>query len=211
MTSTAIAIGSVLVALAGLGISTYLYDKGTGNYLSRKVGHVFGGIAYLIGIIWLDFPVVFGLATAFFLLFLGLRFSNDRLLRGVGGSARRHAYAEVTYAFAGAASLGVGWGIFGDKWLAFIPIGFMAFGDSITGIVRSRIYKREVKGNWGSIAMLVVCLGVAALYQPYWVGLAGAVVATVAEKFSPIAHGVLDDNWILSMSSLGAMIVLRGV
>ena len=209
MTQAAIAAGSVLVALVGLGISNILYDKGVGNYLSRKCGHLFGGVAYLVAVLWLDFPVAFGLATASFLLFVGLRVFNDRVLRGVGGSARPNAYAEVTYAFAGAVSLGVGWGIFGDKWLAFLPIGFMAFGDSITGLVRSLVYKREVKGTWGSAAMLGVCLLVALLYQPYWVGAVGAVVATGAEKLSPIATGWVDDNWILTGASLGAMAMLR--
>ena len=211
MTQVGIALGSVLVALAGLTISNVLYDTGMSNYLSRKVGHIFGGVAYLVGVLWLDFAVAFSLAAAFFLLFLGLRLFNDQMLRGVGGSARRHAYAEVTYAFAGAVSLGIGWGILGDRWLAFLPIGFMAFGDSITGAVRSLVYKREVKGAWGSLAMLAVCLGLAGLYEPYWIGAAGAVVATLAERFSPIAHSIWDDNWILSLSSLGTMAALRGV
>ena len=209
MMQAGIAMGSILVALFGLGLSNQLYDVGVSNYLSRKVGHVFGGVAYLIAVLWLDFPIAFGLAAAFFLLFLVLRLFNDRALRGVGGSARRHAYAEVTYAFAGAVSLGIGWGVLGDRWLAFLPIGFMAFGDSVTGIVRSLIYKREIKGAWGSVAMLVVCLGLAALFHPYWVGAAGAVVATLAERFSPIARGWYDDNWILTGASLAAMAVLR--
>ena len=85
----------------------------------------------------------------------------------------------------------------------------MAFGDSITGLVRSLVYKREVKGTWGSAAMLGVCLLVALLYQPYWVGAVGAVVATGAEKLSPIATGWVDDNWILTGASLGAMAMLR--
>lgn len=209
MVQAGIAFGSVLVALAGVGISNYLYDKNIGNYRSRKVGHLFGGVAYLIGVLWLDFAVAFGLAAAFFLFFVGLRLFNDRMLRGVGGSARRGAYAEVTYAFAGAVSLGIGWGIFGDRWLAFLPIGFMAFGDSITGVVRSLVYRREVKGAWGSAAMLIICLGLAVLYHPYWVGAVGAVVATVAERLSPMAHSIWDDNWILTGASLGAMAVLR--
>ena len=211
MTEATIAVGSVMVALAGLSISTYLFDRGVSNYLSRKYGHVFGGFAYLIGVLWLECPVAFGLAVAFLVLFLGLRVFNDRLLRGVGGSARRHAYAEVTYAFAGAVSLGIGWGVMGDKWLAFVPIGFMAFGDSITGMVRSVVIKREAKHWSGSVAMLAVCLGLAGLYQPYWVGASGAVAATVAEKLSPIARGWLDDNWILTGTSLGAMALLRSI
>ena len=118
MMQAGVALGSVLIALAGLEISNYLYDRGVSNYLSRKAGHVFGGLAYLVAVLWLDFPVAFGLATGCFLLFLGLRLFNDRMLRGVGGSARRHAYAEVTYAFAGALSIGVGWGLLG----AIFPI-----------------------------------------------------------------------------------------
>jgi hypothetical protein len=42
-----LAIISIVVALIGLWISNIVYDHGVPNYLSRKIGHLAGGIAFL--------------------------------------------------------------------------------------------------------------------------------------------------------------------
>jgi len=205
-------IGMVPVILAvaaitftGLLLSNVLYDRFGTQYISRKIGHIFGGLAFLVGILWLTAPVAVALASALSLGLILLRFWQPTVLRGVGGSGRPHAYAELTYPIAGTLSLAIGWLWLGDRWLALVPILFMAFGDSVTGMVRSVVYGREVKGNWGSVAMLTVCLAVGVLYQPYWVSAAGAVTATAAERLSPIARGWVDDNWVIIATSLLAM------
>ena len=59
------------------------------------------------------------------------------------------------------------------------------------------------------LQMLAVCLGVAFLYQPYWIAAAGALAAVIAERFRPTTHPVWDDNWTIIAASLGVMIVLR--
>lgn len=106
---------------------------------------------------------------------------------------------------AGAASIAVGWGLLGDRWLAFVPIAFMAWGDNAAGIVRAGFLTGRERDPWPSTAMLAVCLGAAALYQPYWIGALGAVAATAAERFRPIAHPLWDDNWAIVAASLSVM------
>jgi len=200
----------VIVAVVAVGLlsANLLMDMKVPNYMSRKVGHLFGGAAYLLAVLWLDFLTAILVSAALTIALCLARLWAPGLLRGIGGSGRPHAFAELTYPIAATASLAIGWGLMGDRWLALVPILFMAWGDAITGCVRTLVYKREVKGIWGSMAMAIVCLGVAAWYQPYWVGAAGAVTATVAEKLSPIARGWLDDNWVIIATSLASMGVM---
>jgi hypothetical protein len=106
-------------------------------------------------------------------------------------------------------SLAIGWGLLGDRWLGFMPIAFMAWGDRVAGLVTAAVRSGNVAGFLTaavrsgnipiilpSIAMLIVCLAAALLFQPYWIGVLGAMVATVAERFRLIAHGLWDDNWV---------------
>lgn len=202
----------VLVAAAvivGLYLANYAYDKGMEQYMSRKVGHGVGGMAFLLCVFLFSspwWPII--LTAGFTLLLGGARLIKPQAFRGVGGSSRQHALAEVYFPAAGTISFGVGWGWLGNPWLAVVPILFMAWGDMLTGIVRSRIYNREVKGNWGSVAMIAVCLVVAYFFKPYWIGAIGAVVATLVERFTPISRGIWDDNWTIVLSSLLIMGVL---
>lgn len=45
---------------------------------------------------------------------------------GVKGNLPSQAWSEVTYALGVTAALALGWGLLGDRWLAFLPIAFMA-------------------------------------------------------------------------------------
>jgi dolichol kinase len=112
---------------------------------------------------------------------------------------------------AGTASLAVGWGLLGDRWLAFVPIAFMAWGDSVAGLLRASLWRGKVAGLWPSVAMFGVCLAVAALYQPYWIGALGALVATVAERRRPRVSIVWDDNLNVVAMSIAVMTVLATV
>ena len=195
--------GSVLV---GLYLANYFYDKGVEQYISRKVGHGVGGMSFLLCVFLFSsawWPII--LAATFILLLGGARLLKPHTFRGVGGTGRQHALAEVFFPVAGTISLGIGWGWLGNPWLAVVPILFMAWGDMLTGIVRSRIYGHEVKGNWGSLAMILVCLVVAYFFRPYWIGATGAVVATIVERFTPLSKGWIDDNWTIVLVSLAVM------
>jgi dolichol kinase len=80
----------------------------------------------------------------------------------------------------------------------------MAWGDMVTGITRSQIYHRPVKGLWGSVAMLITCLIIAWCFiEPFWVGAITAVVATITEwacgDIGIIKN--LDDNLMIPLVS----------
>ncbi|MFH1646615.1 MAG: hypothetical protein ABID71_02840 [Chloroflexota bacterium] len=205
---------TVMVAaavLVGLWCSNIFYDYLIPQYLSRKIGHMAGGTALLLCALLYDswiWPLI--LAAGFTALLLGARIIRNSLFRGVGGAGRPVAFAEVWFPAVSTVSIAVGWVWLGDKWLAILPALFMAYGDAVTGLTRSVIYKREFKGNMGSVAMLGACLLLAwCFYRPLWIGVAGAVVATLAERFTPMSKGFWDDNWTIVLSSLLVMGGLR--
>ncbi len=121
-----------------------------------------------------------------------------------------HVWAQITYAATGVISLAVGWGMLGDRWLAFLPIAFVAWGDAAAGLARATIWRGSVMSVWPSAVMLAVCLGVAALCQPYWIGAVGAGVAAVAERYRPRVGALWDDNVNVAAASIGAMGLLAG-
>lgn len=197
-----------LLALAGLVASNVMFDRGVDPSLSRRVPGAVGGVAFLVAVLWLDpwaAAAVSGVLTLFVLV---LRLGFRRGLRGVRGSFSTQAYAEVTFPLAGTVSLAVGWGLLGDRWLAFVPIAFMAFGDNVAGLARATIWQGARGRIWPSMAMLGVCLATAVLFEPFWVGAVGALVATAAERLRPTSPRAWDDNLIVVALSLAVMGVL---
>lgn len=197
------------IVLVGLYLANYCYDKGVEQYISRKIGHGVGGVGFLLCALLFSepwWPLI--IAGGFCLLLGGARLCRPPTFRGVGGSSRQHAFAEVYFPVAGVISLGVGWVWLENPWLAVVPVLFMAWGDMLTGLVRSLVYGHEVKGNWGSVAMIIVCLVVAYFFKPYFIGAIGAVVATLVERFTPISRGLWDDNHTIVLSSLLVMAIL---
>ena len=203
--------GSASVAIAGLMASNLLYDRGVANTLSRYVAPVLGGVAFLVAVLWLDAWTATALSGAMALFILAVRLGFRRGLRGVRGNLPSQAWSEVTFALGGTAALALGWGLLGDRWLAFLPIAFMAWGDSIAGLIRATILHRRVASTWPSIAMLGTCLAAAAVFQPYWIGAIGAFVATAAERRRPMVHPLWDDNLHVIATSLGVMAALSRV
>ena len=159
--------------------------------------------------LWLDPWTAIALSGALSLFILALRCGFRRGLRGVRGSLPSQVWAEVTYPLAGTASLAVGWVLLGDRWLAFVPIAFMAWGDGAAGLTRNFSLRWGLDVNTvPSAAMLAVCIAIGALFQPYWIGAVGAVFAAAAERFSPRILSVRDDNWTVVAASLAAMAIL---
>ncbi len=203
--------GSVSVALVGLVASNLLYDHGVPNSLSRYVAPIIGGVAFLVAVLWLDAWTATVLSGAMAMFILAVRLGFRRGLRGVRGNLPSQAWSEVTYALAGTGALAIGWGLLGDKWLAFAPIAFMAWGDSTAGLARAMLWRSNVASVWPSLGMAGVCLGAAFLYQPYWIGAVGAVAATIAERKRPRLGVWWDDNLHIVALSLALMGILATV
>jgi len=196
-------LGAVLV---GLYVSNILYDLKVPHYISRKIGHAAGGLGFLLCALLFSsgwWPLI--IATGFVLMLWGARFIKPDAFRGVGGTGRpTEAMSEVWFPLASLPIIGLGW-IWLDKPLVTIScLLFMAWGDCVTGIVRSQIYGKAVKGLWGSAAMFLSCLIIAwAFISPFWVGAIAALVATITE-WACGDVGVIkwaDDNWAIPVVS----------
>lgn len=197
------------IVLVGLYLSNLFYDYKVPQYISRKVGHFFGGVGLLLFVYFFQepwWPLI--LSGGFTLLLGGARILRPSTFRGVGGTGRSHALAEIWFPLASTVSIVVGWMWLKNPFLGVVPALYMAWGDCITGLIRARIYGKEVKGIYGSGGMIIACLLIAYLFQPYWMAAVGAVVATLAEKCTPISRGMLDDNWTIIISSLTVMSLL---
>ena len=202
------ASGVVTLATVGLLASNILFDKGLDSSLSRRVPGALGGFAYLIAVLWLDPWTAISLSAALGILIIVLRLGFRRRLRGVAGNLPTQALAEITFPIAGTAALAIGWGLLGNRWLAFVPIAFMAWGDNVAGLVRAYTWDRNVMSVWPSIAMFGVCLLAANLFHPYWIGALGALVATLSERYRPMVTPLWDDNLHVVAISLAVMAVL---
>ena len=188
----------------GLAISNFLHDRGVSRLLTRRVAPTIGGVAYLVSILTLNVWNAVLLSAALTLVIAGLRLRYQGGLRGVQGNDRQ-TWAEITYPLAGTIGLAVGWGLLGDRWLAFVPIAFMAWGDGVAGSTRALPIRDGLTSMGPSVAMLAATLAMAALYQPYWIGAAGALTATFTERFRPAMNSLWDDNWVIVVASLSVM------
>jgi dolichol kinase len=197
--------------LVGLWISNIVYDLKVPHYLSRKIGHSAGGLGFLLSTLLFSsawWPII--LAALFGILLLTARLVRPQTFRGVGGSGRSEkVLAEVWFAWVAVPVFGISWLWLDRPFVAASCLLFMAWGDCVTGIVRSQVYHQAVKGLWGSLAMLCVCLIVSwAFITPFWIGAIGSLVAVATEwAFGDI--GIFkwaDDNWAIPVTSLGTIL-----
>ena len=197
-------------ALLGLYLANLFYDYNIPQYISRKLGHLGGAVGFLLCPLLFDsfwWPLI--LTTGFTILLLYARWRRPSTFRGVGGSGRPEALAEIHFPATGIVLIGVCWGFLGEPWLAIVPLMFMGVGDSITAFIRMKVYGREVKGNLGSVGMLFTCLLLAYFIHPYFIGAIGAVVATLAERFTKTTK-YIDDNFSIPLASGLVMGILYG-
>jgi len=199
------------VVIVGLWLSNILYDLKVPHYISRKVGHSAGGLAYLSAAFLFSsawWPII--LSFCFGLILWIARALRPHTFRGVGGSGRDpHSMSEVWFAWIAVPVFAVGWLWLNQPFLAVSCMLFMAWGDCVTGLVRSEVYGRAVKGLWGSLAMLLVCLAISwAFVRPFWIGAVVSIVATVTEwSFGDV--GLIkwaDDNWAIPVVSLAFLL-----
>jgi len=199
----------LLGVLTSLYLANLFYDYKVPQYISRKIGHLGGCLGFLLmPFLFHNFWWPFILTAGFTILLLYARVFRPGLFRGVGGSGRLDALAEIHFPATGAVLIGVLWGIYHEPWLAIVPLTFMGGGDAITGLIRSRVYGREVKGLWGSVGMVVTCLLLAYFIQPYWIGAVGAITAVLAERFTKTTR-YIDDNFSIPLASALVMALCK--
>jgi phytol kinase len=201
------------VILVGIWLSNVLYDQNVPHYMSRKIGHGTGGLAFLSSVFLFSsalLPII--LTTLFGFLLWGARFVKPNTFRGIGSSGHSPTVmTEVWFVWVAVPVLAIGWLWLAQPWATVACLLFMAWGDAVTGLVRSQIYHKPVKGLWGSLAMLLTCLPIAwAFISPFWIGAVASVVATATEwafgNTGIIKWG--DDNWAIPLTSLGTVMGL---
>ncbi|BAB67420.1 phosphatidate cytidylyltransferase [Sulfurisphaera tokodaii] len=182
---------TIWVGIVTLYISKII-SKYTSVYVARKAIHMLGGgvVAVLSPFVFTS-PLVPIIASYTLMTYLIVRRIKDGIM---GWFQEKDNYGEIFYTFSYGTLLLIMWVIDGNYWstkdvfIPLLPIFYMSFGDGVTGIIRNYVYKRRVKGFWGSLGMAIVCIPLGY----YLFGLYGAIsgiIATIVE-----ALPLVDDN-----------------
>ncbi len=166
------------------------------QYVGRKVVHILGG-----GVTTLLIPVFYEgyywvvVVSAFLLAaYIELRRKWRPLY---WFQIAENAY-EVHFAVAYGGILAIGVAL-GNVWIGLIPMLFMSFGDSATGLVRAFRQRRHTKSWDGTVAMLAVCAAIG-YWRLGWYGLPLATAASLVERMPRV-----DDN--ITVPLLSAFLV----
>jgi dolichol kinase len=187
----------VLVLFSTIAVTVFLTRKGGNVWVNRKLIHLSSSPAaisymYVLGEPYLFF--LFAIMFAFFLSFSHLRSKEFSWFQ------MKNNFGEVFYCVSFAA-LSIGFWSF-NRILAGVIMLFMSIGDSVTGIIRSRIVKERKKHWAGSVGMLVACL----IIGFWFLGVNGAILAVIATlaEYQPW----IDDNLSVALVSSLAGLVL---
>lgn len=174
-------------------------------YYNRKIIHIFAG-----GIITFLLPIFFTAATiplilvSIIAIMVYIPHRRRKLLNWF--QVEENMY-EVNFTIAWGLAIGISWIFFNDLIYGIIPAAFMSFGDAATGIVRNALFKRRTKHWLGNLAMVMVCLPIG-IYYAGFAGFAAAIIASIIERFE---IGLIDDNVLITLSTILALIILRGI
>ena len=154
-------------------------------YIGRKTVHLFGGgiTALLIPIFYEGYYELVTLSAFSLAAYLILK-RKYGLMHWFQIPKNRY---EVHFAIAYGTILLIGV-LLGNLWIGLIPILFMSFGDSATGLIRAITQKKHVKSWDGSLAMFLVCSIIGFLSLGTY-GILIGTIATLVEKIPGI-----DDN-----------------
>ena len=161
------------------------YEDIPSEYIGRKIVHIFGG-----GVTALIIPQFYegnyGLVTISaygFAVYLLLCRKYHMLY---WFQIKENMY-EVHFAIAYGTTLLIGVYL-QNLMTGLIPLLFMSFGDSATGLVRAVTQKKHVKSWEGSFAMFLICSTIGYLLLGFY----GIIVGTVAALVEKIPG--IDDN-----------------
>jgi dolichol kinase len=161
------------------------YNGVPAEYVGRKIVHIFnGGITALLVPIFYEGYYWIVIVSAF--LFTGYIYFRRRWRLMYWFQVKENAY-EVNFALMYGITLMIGVAV-GDIWVGLIPILFMSFGDSATGLIRAFTQRRRIKSWDGTVAMIVVC-SVIGYWKLGWYGVLVGIVVSFIEKIPRI-----DDN-----------------
>lgn len=155
------------------------------EYVGRKIIHIFCGgiIALLIPVFYVgyyEYVILSAYGLGAYLFF----WRKYKLLYWF--QIEDNMY-EIHFTFVYGTTLLIGV-LLQNIMVGLIPLLFMSFGDSVTGLVRAFTQKRQVKSLDGSLAMFLVC----SIIGYHFLGIYGIIVgatATLVEKIPKI-----DDN-----------------
>lgn len=171
------------------------------QYVARKAVHILsGGITAILvpifyhGYYWLVTVSAIG---------LGLYLIYKRHTKPMYWFQLKENKYEAHFAFAYGAILLVAV-LLQNLLVGLIPLFFMSFGDSATGLIRAVTQKRHVKSWEGSLAMLIICTIIAYAFLGLYGFLVG-IAATLVEKIPGI-----DDNITVPIVS-AILVYLYGV
>lgn len=155
------------------------------EYVGRKVVHILGGgvTTLLIPVFYEGYYWVVVLAAFILAGYVQLR----RMWKPMYWFQIEENAYEVHFAVAYGAILAVGV-LLGNIWIGLVPMLFMSFGDSATGLVRAFTQKKHVKSWDGTGAMFIVCSIIGYLVLN-WYGIPLAAVVSLVERIPKI-----DDN-----------------
>ncbi|EZQ04806.1 hypothetical protein [Candidatus Acidianus copahuensis] len=190
---------TIWVGFVTLYLSRIIADK-KGTYVARKFIHILGGgVVAVLGPFVFSSPLIPIILPYILTIYLLLHRKGKML----SWFQDKGDMGEVFFTFSFGTILLLSWVLIPSFWdpgnkllyVALLPLFYMSFGDGITGIIRNYVYGKRMKGNWGSLGMLVLCATLGYLLLSY-VGLLSGIIATVLEKY-----GKLDDNLTVSFGT----------
>lgn len=179
--------------------------KNVGVYYNRKIIHIFAA-----GVITLLFPIFFTAVTIPLVLVALLAvviFIPHKIGKILYWFQVKENMYEFNFVIAWGLAIGLSWILFGDPIYGIIPAAFMSFGDAATGLVRNAVFKRRTKSWLGNVAMLAVCLPIGWIYAGV-PGVVAGIVASIAEHFE---FGPIDDNILITVTSLATLLILTNI
>ncbi len=176
------------------------YNDIPAAYVGRKIVHIFGGgiTAILIPLFYegyYELVTISAFGLALYLLF------RRRIQPMYWFQIKENSY-EVHFAFAYGTILLIGI-LLQNLMIGLIPLFFMSFGDSATGLIRAVTQKRHVKSWEGSLAMFIICSAIGYGFLGLY-GIGIGAVATLVEKIPGI-----DDNITVPLIT-AALVYLQG-
>jgi hypothetical protein len=163
-----------------------------------------GGIVYLVAVLTLGKWAAIAVTGTITLLIVILRLGFRQILRGVRGDHPAQNWAEISYPAVCTISLIVGWGILGDRWLAFLPIAFVSWGDNAAGLAQMSPNNAQLFGVWRR-CLWFVCVHYS---LPSYCSRDWGNIVTLAERFRRFLK-VWDDNLNILATCLPIMVALQ--